>query len=509
MIFTFKLLMFIEALQIASFVIFRASLKREAQQVIGPIDLALMLAIPVVGLFGRDKNVFYALLFLIPLLSIGKPRQLAGRYLLILPLFPEVLQSYVVGGVYIADVSAIDAFNLGALTALVLTSRGRARPVHSIDAAIWLFFLVSLVMEVRGVPLPGVLRSTFFMMLAVVPPSYIMARLVSTRSIARDATLFLALGGMCNAVIAVFESLRRWPLYQAIQDDLGVPFAMSATLSIRAGLLRAQGAVANPTVLGLVLALALIAMLAARPRFRPLGWALVMALLAGGLLLCQSRGAWIAAVAGVALYLLYERRTAILAAFVSVSALLLVAILAFFSGNSRIGGLIGRSGHAEGTAEYRRSLLARGLEEIAAHPLLGQTRTQLDLSMNDMRQSEHIIDFVNTHLHVALASGLPGLALWLIAWLMPLAIGWQLRGRRAAHDAQSPVALPFAMIAACFVCLAFTSTIDRMVPLVMLSVGMMSAYARLAKTGEATSGARGPAARRPRLIAAVAATSST
>ncbi|MCU9611746.1 hypothetical protein OEK97_27960, partial [Escherichia coli] len=92
----------------------------------------------------------------------------------------------------------------------------------------------------------GVLRSIFTTMLSIVPPFYLLARLVSTRRIASDGTLLFVLGAFCNAVVAIFESFRGWPLYQAFYDSLGVPMGMSATLSIRAGFLRAQGAVTNP-----------------------------------------------------------------------------------------------------------------------------------------------------------------------------------------------------------------------------------------------------------------------
>lgn len=504
MIVSLKVLIFIEALLVVAFALFRFGVKGDARRLIGPLDLALAMAIPVVGLFGRDKNVFYAFLFVLPLLSTGKPSQLVRRYLLLLTLFPALVETYIVGGLYLGDVSAIDVFNLGALTALMFTSRGRVRSIWAIDVAVWLFFLISLLMEVRGVPLNGVLRSTFTTMLGIVPPFYMLARLVSSRRIAGDAMLFFALGAFCNAIVAIFESFRGWPLYQAFYDALGVPMGLSATLSIRAGFLRAQGALANPATLGLVLGLAILVMITLRPRFRSIAWVGIMGAMAVGMIGSQSRGAWIAAVVGGALYLLYERRTLILVGLLSASLVLGAAFVSFAPSDSRIGRLVGRTGQAEMTADYRRSLLSRGLQEVASHPLTGQTRAQLEVSMNDMRQGEHIIDFVNTHLTAALTSGLGGLALWLFAWFTPMVVGWRVRGRAAAHDPRTPVALPFAMIGACFVCLTFTSTIDRMIPLVLLSMGLMSAYTRLAKVGdvadraESQPGFRSLVARMPR-----------
>lgn len=491
-----KLLLFIEALQILAFGLFWLSLKNEARRLIRPFDLALALMIPVVGLFGRDKNIFYAFLLLIPLLSIGKPGELVRRYLLILPLFPALLQNYIVGGLYLGDFSAVDALNLGALTALVFTRRASGRSVMTIDAAVWVIFALSLLMETRGIPLNGILRSAFTTMLSVAPPFYLIARLVSTRRIASDAIVFMTLGAFCNAVVAAFEAVRGWPLYQAFYDTLGVPMGLSATLSIRAGFLRAQGAVANPTMLGLILCIGLLAALALRPRFRPAGWILTLLFFGVGAIGSQSRGAWLAIALGAALYFLYERRTALLAGLVSASVAASLAIAVFAPGNSKIAKLVGRGGQAEMTADYRKSLLSRGLEEIAAHPLTGQTRAQLEVSMNDMRQGEHIIDYVNTPLTVALTSGLGGGALYIIAWFVPMFAGWRRRGRPGAHNMEAPIALPFAMIGACITCLTFTSTIDRMVPFAMISMGLMSAYVRLSHARDVSGTSRSPVSSR-------------
>jgi len=485
MLVTVKLLIFIEALQLLAFGLFWACLKNEARRLIRPLDVALALAIPVVGLFGRDKNVFYAFMVVVPLLSIGKPAKLVQRYLLVLPLFPALTQNYLVGGLYLGDVSAIDALNLGALTALLFTRGTRRKAVTAIDAMIWVIFVLSLLMETRGVPINGILRASFTTMLAIAPPFYLIARLVSTHRMASDAIVFMTLGAFCNAIVAAFESVRGWPLYQAFNEALNVPMGLSATLSIRAGFLRAQGAVANPTTLGLILALGFITTLALRPRIKPGGRVILLGLFAAGTISSQSRGAWIALALGVALYLLYERRTTLLIGILSVSAMAAVAIGVLAPDNSKVAHLVGRSGAAEMTADYRKNLLSRGLQEIAAHPLTGQTRAQLEVSMNDMRQGEHIIDYVNTPLTVALTSGLGGFALYLLAWFVPMFAGWNARNRRGAHDIDAPVALPFAMIGACMTCLLFTSTIDRMIPIAMVSMGLMSAYLRLTQIDKA------------------------
>ena len=500
MILSLKLLFYIETLQLLAFGMFYACLSAEARRVIRPMDLAIALAIPVVGLFGRDKAVFLVFIFAVPLLSIGRPGQLVGRYLLVLLLFPPLTGGFSIGSVYVGEVSAIQAFNLGALIALALTWTGRARPVVPIDCAVWMFFLVSLIAATRGLPLNGIMRWSVTTFLSVLPPFYIVARLVSTRRIAGDAALFFALGCFTNALVAIFEAFKRWPLYQSFYDSLHVAVLESATLAIRAGFLRAQGVVASPSVLGLVAALGLVVVLASRRRFRALAyWVIVIGFILA-LLACQSRGAWIAAAGGTMLYLVYAGRVGKLAIFAASAGVIGAGIVALTPRGSVVDQMIGRAGHAETTAEYRSNLLTRGLQEVANHPLTGQTRAQLEISMNDMRQGQHIIDFVNSHLSPALTAGLGGFALWLTAWIIPLIVGWGLRGRAAAHAGQSPVALPFAMIGMCFICLSFTSTIEHVPALVMLSMGLMSAFVRLAPTSGAPDKPL-PARGRPALVA--------
>ena len=90
------------------------------------------------GSCGRNGCGLYGFLFFVPLLSVGKPGQLVCRYLLLLPLFPEISDKIMIGSLYLLDFSAIDAFNFGALTALVLTRRNRARSIPAIDATAWL-----------------------------------------------------------------------------------------------------------------------------------------------------------------------------------------------------------------------------------------------------------------------------------------------------------------------------------------------------------------------------------
>ena len=480
-----KLLFYIEALFGAAIVLFRAALIRPLRGLIRPVHVILVLAIPVLGLFGGNKNVLYAYLFVIPLMFAGNRRALACVYALILPLYPEIGEPYMIGSIYILTFSTFGALNLGTLIALSIARGQPQRATPVIDAALWLFFLIVVLILARGVPLNGTARLVFAATLNVATPFLVMARCIRTPRDAVDVTLFMTLGAFCNALVAIFETKRSWPLFQGFYQGLHVPMGMSATLSVRSGFLRAQGALDNPATLAVLMGFGIVACMALRSRFSRLGFWLVISALTLGMLASQSRGGWIATVVGVALFWLYERRTKALATLVALGVAG-YAVVAILPTGGVIGQLVGRSGGAQMTAEYRSDLLSRGIEEVRKHPLRGQTADELEVSMNDMRQGEHIIDFVNTHLFVALKIGLLGLLAWLVVWGTMMFQLWGVRGRRATAGQEPTLGLPFAMIGISFTALTFTSTIDRMLPLVAIGFGMASAFLAIARQRAAT-----------------------
>ncbi len=476
-IFLVKIALFLEALQLAAIVTFRASLRPRHRDVVTAMDALIVLLIPLVGLFGHSKNAFYAMLFILPLFWAADPARLARRYVFVLVMFPGLQEIYVAGGLYLGTLSAPIFFNAGALFALAVTRRGRLKPVRSIDAAIWMLFFVGLLFVARGEAVNGVLRVVVTTLLLVIPPYFVVARAVGSARAAEDTVGFIVLGGLCNAVVAIFESVKHWAMYQTFNQALGVQLPAGGAVSMRAGLLRAGGAVANYEVLGLVTGIALVAAVATRRRFTVPGFYAVILLLSGGLFVSQARSAWIATLVGLLLQALYDRqwrRVGIIATGVGLGGALALAA----SSGGMIGQLLGKGGHAEATTQYRQTLLVRGLEEAERHLVTGQTLSQLSVSMNDLRQGEHIIDFVNTHLYALLVGGLGGFILWLFAWAIPLVLGWG-RRRFAGKAAPISVAFPFAALGMTFLYLAFTSPIDRIMSLVAIGMGLMSVCIRL------------------------------
>lgn len=480
MIYMLKAALVIEVTLLAAIVIFRLCLHPRHRDIISTGDVLLVATIPLVGLFGHDKNVLYGFLFIAPLFWAADPTRLAKRYVLAVASFPELAEPYIVGGLYLASWSALLALNAGSLIALAMARRGGLKPVRSIEVAMWLIFLLALLMFARGMAPSGAVRVVVTTFVLVVPPYFIVSRAIGSARAAADTISFVVLGGMCNACIALVESAKHWSLYESMAGAMNIRMAhMSANLALRAGFLRAGGAFVNYETLGLFCGMALMAAIALRRRFTSAGFALVVMLLATGLLASQARSAWIATAAGLIAQAVYDRRWARAGWLVGGIGLLGAGALVVSSNGGRAAQLVGISGHGATTGDYRQRLLDRGLEEARQHPLTGQTLDQLQVSMNDLRQGEKIIDFVNTHLLVMLVGGIGALLAWLLAWGIPLVQGWRRRPASRGDPDPSPIALPFALVGTIVLFLTFTSPVDRALPFAAISMALMSVGLRL------------------------------
>lgn len=139
MVQSLKLLAFIEFLQFAAIGIFWLCLRNDARRLVRPIDLALIAILPLAGLFLGNKFLFYLVLCTIPFFYMNSSTALASRYLLFLPIFPELSDNIIIGGKFLGDFSAIDFFNLAFFIAMLLTMKLRVRRLTSIDIAAWIF----------------------------------------------------------------------------------------------------------------------------------------------------------------------------------------------------------------------------------------------------------------------------------------------------------------------------------------------------------------------------------
>ena len=457
-----KSLLFIEALLVVGILLFRAALRPENRAIIGPKAISLTLLTPAVALLCGNVFVFYLYLVGAVAITSRTRAELCATYVMLLPMTPALGQETAAGAVYLVPLSTILAMNFGALVGFVFTSPKRIASSRMLDVGAVLLVTLFVYIDSRNVSASSVIRTSIIFFIQLGVPYLVMSRGIANRDeVFRLFLRFSYVGTLC-AIVAIFDTSRHWILYQSFNDALNVPQPLSsATLYVRGGYLRTGGMMVNFAAAGILLANVLVAMPALWSKFRR-GWAsLICILLLGGIFASQSRGAWIAAGIGILAVIIYRghimRGVGLLVAVVAAQT----TLSGILAPSSRLAETLGLSGASAQTGEYRKELLSSGLRQISAYPLFGQPPKQLASNMSEMTQGQHIVDFVNTHLYVALAAGVPWFVIWLIIWIAPIVLTWRKRLVGPARGAMGLAEMPMAIIVATMVALTFTSTVDR------------------------------------------------
>lgn len=457
--FYLKTMIFIDVLMIVALVLFRQALVPRYRHLVSGKLVTLALVTPAVALFSH--SLYLVCLYLVAVIAFNSRSrvELAGTLLFVLPLAPILVVETGVGGIYLIGVSTVLAMGLGALIAFLITGAGSARlgpTLPRYDLALWIIVASFMFIYNRDPTLTGLLRGLTTNMLSFAGPFLLLSRAARSRRDVESMLLRLCLGGTIVAVTACFQARWHWVVFETYYTALHVRLPdLSANLSMRAGLLRTGGSMVDYSAGGLFLSTILTLIPLLRHCFSRLGFWFIMIVLLGGLIATQSRGAWVATIFGFAFVTAYRGQwiRMVLLAGSAVAAEVLILV---FAKSGRLAEIAGQTDEASGTVDYRHRLLSRGLEQIQAHPLFGQSQEQLIANLPDLRQGQHIVDFVNGHLFIAMAGGIPLFVVWCCVWLMPIVDGWRQRGPDAIL-----AAAPAAITVPAMIALIFTSFIDR------------------------------------------------
>ena len=378
-----------------------------------------VMSIIAAAAFAPNAWLLLAWCLVVPLISAGKRFDIACRYVLLSPLVPSVVPALAIGGHFIGSFALLDMVGLGTL--LAFGNRGRnardlplRRGLTAEDALVLILGLVFSVGMARFDSPSILLRDILAELINLGIPYWILRHGVRSREELRILIAGLAVPGAMVSVIALYEAHAGWAVFDGIESRFaGAYLARSAV--VRGGTLRAAVTLDTAITCGLFLLLATLATVSSRRFFRsPAVWIGTVVLLLLGTLSSQSRGALLGLGVGVVIMLAARRHFfwALLAAATGGVGLLGLKTLSHSSG--RLGALVDPHG---GTADYRQTLLRRGLQEGRKHPWLGTSGDQLADHLRDIVQGEQIIDFVNSYLHIFLLSGLVGLGACVLAIL--------------------------------------------------------------------------------------------
>lgn len=438
---------------------------------LGDALFIIALGLPALAFLLPKLVMLHAVMFLIvPVLAKRSAGRVAPIYLFTLMMMPQFDQPLNIGSLVLWHHDVNLTLGLGALVAL-LSSPGRARGRLPYDLPFACIFGVMVFIAVRDTSFTNLLRELTQTGLRYALPYYIASRSIRSLDDVKRIMMALAIAGAVLAAILVFESVRTWPIYRQLYihyglsvDTIGVKF--------RAGAMRAGGPFMESTSMAFVLLFCLMAAYLSREMFRTRShyW-LFNGVIGLGLILPQSRGAWIAFVIALVLSDLFRKRYAELsrklAMILAAGALIVPVSIA----GGRMAELLGMSGDASATVDYREQLWEGGKIEFAKHPWAGQTVAQLYESMSHLKNGEGIVDFVNTYLFIGLLAGIPGLVLFFGSIIWTSLFLW--RKRRNPPTAEAAwifvgVTVPLEM-------LAFTSFGGRAAMIVFAFFGMAAA----------------------------------
>ncbi|MGE8179541.1 O-antigen ligase family protein [Pseudomonas fluorescens] len=174
------------------------------------------------------------------------------------------------------------------------------------------------------------------------------------------------------------------------------------------------GELSHPILGGYVLGVAAVWMIHWVPRARWLQgvWLIAVGLLAGFVVLCQSRGAALALLLTLVAMPIWcrNRRSCVIAI-----GTLVLAMLAFWLFEPLV--------LARGTS-YRPQIFMASLHMIAAHPLRG---LGLESGYTVLAEGIEFDHAHNLFTHIAIELGLPGLLLWCVVWFAVLREAWRAR----------------------------------------------------------------------------------
>jgi hypothetical protein len=249
------------------------------------------------------------------------------------------------------------------------------------------------------------------------------------RRFAMAAVLVAAVIGL----LAVFETMRGWLLYESLRRPYGMPLGLYLYRG-DGGPLRAFVSSGQPIVLGYFLMIALGFMIFVVHKAKSqLPWLVFSVALLAGLWATLSRGPWVGTAAMMVIYYWLgsarEQRRMIVGCLLAASVVALTPLRGYVLPYLPFVGTV-----EAGTIDYRQRLWEVSVGVVKENLWFGDRQYLLNPSMEQMRQGQGIIDVVNSYLQYALEFGLVGVLLFVAAAFGPTI--YVFRGWRAyrAHE---------------------------------------------------------------------------
>ena len=302
------------------------------------------------------------------------------------------------------------------------------------------YFVYVVIVNAITVSLTELMRDILYIVLDHVLLYYVITRSVVDRRRLIDVMASFVMGLVVISLVAVFENVRGWLVYESLRGPLGAPPVDLTMYLLRAtedgGTLRALTTTGNAIAMGFMAMLAVIWHLVLARGYKP-KWLGVIVLLIpiGGMLAAVSRGPWmgcaIALMLGLATGPGAKRRIMWMLATVPVAA----AALMLSPRGQKFIDLLPFVGSVESeNVTYRTLLIDRAMVVFWQNPIFGSLQYIYNPVLEEMRQGQGIIDIVNSYIGVALPYGAIGLMLFVAPSVYALVTSWTTSRRLAKTD---------------------------------------------------------------------------
>ena len=350
-----------------------------------------------------------------------------------------------------------------------------------IDVFVLGYFLLISVLSFRESNITVGARLVVMHAIDILLPYYVVSRSIRDIEGFKAAITGFVVAAFVLAPLAVFESLRSWRLYTAVQAPLGLDPSGWAVYIGRAGLLRASLSLGHPIVLGFVfmVALGFFAFLhqsLTKAWHKWLAWTSLIV----GLLASISRGPWVGALVLVVVMTLAAKHPVKNVFKGGLLALLIAALLGVFPAGQQFLDLLPFLGEEEtGSVDYRVELWSFVSPVVERYFWLGSTHflQTPELRMLAYVQGQGIADLVNRYFEVVLASGVVGLALFAGAFVRALQVVWRgLRQQASTYEQKSLGWALLSTVLAVMVTISTVSNITAISVIIWSLLAMCTAY---------------------------------
>jgi len=351
------------------------------------------------------------------------------------------------------------------------------------DKALTAYLLLTVTLYLRETTLTDALRQTFYLLMDVFLPFFVISRSLKNLQTFKDALLSLVIAIMVLALIAVVESFRDWLLYKTVISGLAMEGGMTRHLG-RDGMLRVSASVGHPIALGYLMVVGMGFYLFLQESIqkkiiRRLG----MALLAAGLIAPLSRGPWVGACALFIVFIVTGRNPVQRLMGWALAGMLALLLISMLPRGERVINLLPYIGTTEKeNIDYREKLITNSMIVIERHPWFGSIDFMETPEMVALYEGR-IIDVVNTYIRIALEKGFVGLGLF-VGFFALVVIGVK-RAMRSITDRESEEYLLGRVLLATLMAILvtiFTVSSITIIPLVYWSVaGLGVAYAQMVR----------------------------